>query len=206
MPGDGQTSDRVHRGVTGGAVAGGAYPAAVASLVLTVIGDDRPGLVSAVSRQVEERGGSWQRSQMARLSGKFAGIALVEVPETAIAALEQSLGELAGLDVRVERIEHADAERDVVPLHLHLLGQDRAGIVAEISAALAARGVGIDELSTDVREAPMAGGTLFEVEARLSIPRSTSLGDVRADLERLADELMVDLDLGPAPAPGASGG
>ncbi|MBU1801651.1 ACT domain-containing protein [Nocardioides sp.] len=178
----------------------------MASLVLTVIGDDRPGLVSAVSRQVEERGGSWQRSQMARLSGKFAGIALVEVPETAIAALEQSLGELAGLDVRVERIEHADAERDVVPLHLHLLGQDRAGIVAEISAALAARGVGIDELSTDVREAPMAGGTLFEVEARLSIPRSTSLGDVRADLERLADELMVDLDLGPAPAPGASGG
>ena len=206
MPGDGQTSDRVHRGVTGGAAARRAYPAAVASLVLTVIGDDRPGLVSAVSRQVEERGGSWQRSQMARLSGKFAGIALVEVPETAIAVLEQSLGELAGLDVRVERIEHAEPERDVVPLHLHLLGQDRAGIVAEVSAALAARGVGIDDLATDVREAPMAGGTLFEVDARLSIPQDADLADVRADLERLADELMVDLDLGPAPTPPATVG
>jgi len=182
-----------------------AYPAAVASLVLTVIGDDRPGLVSAVSGLVEAGGGSWQRSQMARLSGKFAGIALVDLPEDRIGALERSLSDLDGLTVLVESAPASEGERDAAPLRLHLLGQDRVGIVAEISAALAARGVGIDELSTDVREAPMAGGTLFEVEAQLSIPRAAALSDVRADLERLADELMVDLDLGPSPTPGTSG-
>ena len=170
----------------------------MASLVLTLIGDDRPGLVSAVARLVDERGGSWQRSQLARLVGKFAGIVLVEVPDDAVAALELALGELAaqGLTVRLERADALDHDaREVVDVRLHLLGQDRPGIVAEISAALAGHGVGIDELATDVGDAPMAGGLLFEVDARLSVPVATDLGGVRADLERLADELMVDLEL-----------
>ncbi len=165
-------------------------------LVLTVIGDDRPGLVSAVSGLVEARGGTWQRSQMARLSGKFAGIALVAVPGERVGDLEADLAALAaqGLLVSVERAEGA-TERVATDWRLHLLGQDRPGIVAEVSAALAAAGVGIDELHTEVREAPMAGGTLFEVDARLSVAAGTDTARVRADLERLADELMVDLGL-----------
>lgn len=181
------------------------------SLVLTLIGDDRPGLVSAVSRLVEAGGGSWQRSQMARLSGKFAGIALVEAPEAEVASLEDALAGLAaeGLQVHVERADEVGsaggsggsggtAGAGGTDVRLHLLGQDRPGIVAEISAALAAHGVGIDELATDVRDAPMAGGILFEVEARLSVPAAADLAAVRAELERLADELMVDLRLDPA--------
>ncbi|MGA8848067.1 MAG: ACT domain-containing protein [Nocardioides sp.] len=181
----------------------------MASLVLTVIGDDRPGLVSAVSRLVEARAGSWQRSQMARLSGKFAGIALVEVPESERDALETALAGLAleGLKVWVERADEVgagdsttvgDARTDI---RLTLLGQDRPGIVAEVSAALAGRGVGIEELHTDLREAPMAGGVLFEMDARLSVPATAEVDAVRADLERLADELMVDLRLNAVTSP-----
>lgn len=179
----------------------------MASLLLTVIGDDRPGLVSAVSHLVSAHGGSWQRSQMARLSGKFAGIALVEVPEAEVAALEAALAGLAvdGLQVGVERADEVGAgegggargpsAREGTDVRLHLLGQDRPGIVAEISAALAAHGVGIDELQTGVSDAPMAGGRLFEVDALLSIPATADLVEVRAGLEQLADELMVDLRL-----------
>lgn len=180
----------------------------MASLVLSVIGDDRPGLVSTVARLVEERGGSWQRSQMARLAGKFAGVALVDVPDDDVAALEEQLAGLAsdGLQVRVDRADtgsrpdRAGDAGDAGDASLHLLGQDRPGIVAEISAALAAHQVGIDELVTDVRDAPMAGGSLFEVEARLSVPATTDLSAVRAALEQLADELMVDLSLEPTPS------
>lgn len=166
------------------------------SLVLTVIGDDRPGLVSAVSRVVETSGGSWQRSQMARLSGKFAGIALVDVPDDAVGSLESALAALAGegLQVSVERTAQPDVAAPAV-VRLHLLGQDRPGIVAEISAALAAHRVGIEELVTDVAEAPMAGGLLFELDAALTVPADADLALVRGDLERLADELMVDLEL-----------
>ena len=170
------------------------------SLVLTLIGDDRPGLVSAVSGPVEACGGSWQRSQLARLAGKFAGVVLVDVPAESVAALEASLARLgeSGLQVAVTRDEETPAratQREVSLCGLHLLGQDRPGILAEVSAALAAHGVGIDRLTTDVRDAPMAGGMLFEVDAELSVPAGVDVAAVRADLERLADELMVDLGL-----------
>lgn len=175
----------------------------MASLLLTVIGDDRPGLVSAVSALVEARGGSWQRSQLTRLAGKFAGIALVEVPDTQRTGLEEALAALAaeGLFVRVEDAGPAGAAdaRDEAPatFTLHLVGQDHPGIVAEISSALAARGVGIEELLTDVVDAPMGGGTVFEARATLRMPPGAD-AEVRADLERLAAELMVDLELDPA--------
>lgn len=168
----------------------------MSSLVISIIGDDRPGLVSAVSAPVEARGGSWQRSQLARLGGKFAGIVLVEVPDAAVADLESDLAALSdvGLEVRMTPVEPAEPSR-AGQWRLHLLGQDRPGIVAEVSSALAAHGVSIDDMGTTVSEAPMAGGLLFEVDAALSISESTDVAAVRASLEHLADELMVDLDL-----------
>lgn len=48
----------------------------MATFVLTVIGDDRPGLVSALSARVSARGGSWERGQLIHLAGKFAGVVL----------------------------------------------------------------------------------------------------------------------------------
>jgi glycine cleavage system regulatory protein len=167
-----------------------------AHLVLTVIGADRPGLVSAVSGPVERHGGSWQRSQMARLAGEFAGIVLVTVPEAAVGALEGDLAGLAADGLRVD-VRRTDAPSEAAPasVRLHLLGTDRPGIVAEISRTIAAHGVGIEALTTDLREAPMAGGLLFEVEAELSVPGESGLDELRAALEQIADELMVELSL-----------
>jgi glycine cleavage system regulatory protein len=168
----------------------------MATLVLTILGDDRPGLVSAVSAPISAHGASWERSEMSRLAGKFAGIVVVSVPSGRLEALlaELSALESQGLQVIVERTDEA------VPLgsqrlHLDLLGADRPGIVAEISAALADAHVSIEELSTDVRDAPMAGGTLFEARAVLNAPPDSDTDALRAVLEALADELMVEIRL-----------
>ena len=72
--------------------------------ILTLIGPDRPGLVEAVAEQVVASGGNWMASRMARLGGKFAGIAQVAVLETQIAELKQKLAALEsdGLVVHIE--------------------------------------------------------------------------------------------------------
>ena len=173
----------------------------MATLVLTILGDDRPGLVSALSAPVSAHGASWERSEMSRLAGKFAGIVVLSVPRERLDQLVAELAALAtqGLHVTIERTdEPADDPVDEQPvqrLNLELLGADRPGIMAEISAALAQAQVSIEELSTDVREAPMAGGTLFEARAVLSAPADGDTGALRRVLEALADELMVDLQL-----------
>lgn len=168
----------------------------MATFILTVLGDDRPGLVSALSGPVSAHGGSWERSELARLAGKFAGIAVVTVPDAAASDLATDLGALAdqGLQVLVERTDE-QPDHGSVTVTMDLLGADHPGIVAEISAILAAHDVNIEELSTDVRDAPMSGGSLFEAHARLSAPPSMSTDDLRSTLEDLADELMVEIRL-----------
>ncbi|GAW50554.1 MULTISPECIES: glycine cleavage system protein R [unclassified Nocardioides] len=176
----------------------------MATFTLTCIGDDRPGLVSDLSAPINAHGASWKRSQMARLGGKFAGILLLDVPDDRADPLVVDLTALkdAGLVVTLERTD-VPAEHRSLRLNLELLGADRPGIVAEISAALAAQRVGIEELSTDVRAAPMSGGQLFEAQAVLEAPPSTSMDDLRSMLEAIADELMVEIRLSDAEHPTA---
>jgi glycine cleavage system regulatory protein len=170
----------------------------MATLVLTVIGDDRSGLVSALSGVVTDHGGSWERSHMARLAGKFAGIVVVAVADDRVEQLLDDLAPLQSqglLEIRAERGDESTSGREAVRLNLALVGADRPGIVHTISRALAARDVGIEELQTATREAPMAGGMLFEATATLLAPPGTSVDELQALLEQLADELMVDLAL-----------
>jgi len=168
----------------------------VATLILTVIGDDRPGIVSELSAPIEAHGASWERSQMSRLAGKFAGIVLVSVADAKADSLAADLAALQahGLQV-VTEVTGEPAGRDTQRLHLDLLGADHPGIVAEISSSLAERKVSIEELTTDVRDAPMAGGTLFEARAVLVAPATAETDELRAMLEGLAADLMVEINL-----------
>lgn len=172
----------------------------MATLVLTAIGDDRPGLVTALSDLVTAHGGNWERSEMAQMAGKFAGIVVVTLPDERVADLVAALPTLDERGLLEVRAEQASGQGVLSgeTVELHLVGSDRPGIVREISAALAEIGVSIDELTTATREAPMAGGDLFEARAVLRLPPEVELAGVRAALEAVADELMVDLDVEPA--------
>jgi len=169
------------------------------SLVITVIGKDRPGLVESVSAVVEEHGGSWVESRMSRLAGEFAGILRVSVPADTAEALSEALRALRaeGLHVVVERgVEDAVEEGHMIALEL--VGSDRPGIVHKISEALAARGVNVDELNTECEGAPWSGDTLFKATARLCAPRALDLDQLRESLEAIAADLMVDISIGEA--------
>ncbi len=170
------------------------------SLVMTVIGPDRPGLVRIVAACVADHGGNWLESRMCHLGGQFAGLLRVEVEATRRDGLVQALQGLEPSGLRV--IVHAEvgpvpAGQGTVAC-LELVGQDRPGILRSISAVLAAHGVNVEELSSERDSAPMGGGTLFKARATVLVPAGVNQAKVRADLEKIASDLMVDLTLGPA--------
>ncbi len=170
------------------------------SLVLTLIGSDRPGLVEALAQTVADHGGSWESSRMARLAGCFAGILEVRVPRESAAQLFEALHELEGRGLRVVVEEAGTAPESAVfrELKLELVGQDRPGIIRDISSGLAAIGVNVVELSSECTPAPMSGETLFKAAALLHLPDGCSLEELREALEKIAADLMVDIDLGDA--------
>jgi glycine cleavage system regulatory protein len=163
---------------------------------LTVIADDRPGIVEQLAEPVLSAGANWEESRMARLAGKFAGLLRVSVDASEADALAQRLAALtaADLTVVVTRAQDAD-DTDFRSLHLELIGNDRPGIIRDISRALARQRVNIDDLETDVVSAPMSGELLFQARAHLQVPATVTMDAVRRQLESLAGELMVDLTL-----------
>ena len=167
------------------------------TLVLTVLGDDRPGIVEQLSDRVLAAGANWEESRMAHLSGKFAGLLRVSVDAARADALVASLSSLsdAGLAVVVEPGAGA-AEEAAGRLTLQIVGHDRPGIVRDVARVLAAQQVNIEELESEVASAPMTGEPLFRARAHLRLPASVSPETVVQRLEALAGELMVDLSVG----------
>ena len=121
------------------------------SLVLTVIGADRPGIVEQLSDQVLAAGANWEESRMARLAGKFAGVLRVSVDAERANRLADDLRALAtgDLTVVIERGQEVEV-RAFRAVAIEIVGHDRRGIVRDISHVLAQRGVNIDELETEV--------------------------------------------------------
>ena len=164
-----------------------------APLVMTVIGKDRTGLVESVAHLVAEHGGNWLESRMCRLGGEFAGLVRVSVPAAQRQALEAALGKLSDLAIVVRSDEPTPSAGPAVLVSLEVVGQDRPGIVREITRALSAQGINVEELTTECVSAPMSGELLFQANARISVPAGVALDKLRQTLENVLSGLTVEL-------------
>lgn len=167
-----------------------------ASLVITLIGADRPGLVNALAARAAACGANWLESSMAQLAGKFAGIVRLEIAEAEAGKLEASLRELEaeGLRLTIERGVAAAVSEIRSRATLELVGHDRPGIVREISAVLARHGASIDKLETSCENASFSGEPLFRARIAVHVPAAEQ-SSLRTELEALANELIVEINL-----------
>ena len=166
------------------------------TLILTVAGADRPGLVAAIADVVDAHGGNWENSQLAELAGTFAGVIGVSVGPDRVDELQRAL---RGLDGLLTVTVHTGSEMAVPHdrrVTLAVLGNDRPGIVRDVSRVLSTHALSIDSMTTVTRDAAMAGGRLFESTVSATAPVSADLDALRADLEQLATEIQVDITLG----------
>lgn len=169
------------------------------AIVLTVVSDDRPGIVEKLSELVEDHEGNWTESSMMNLAGKFAGIVLVHLPAERSQEFLDAINALGDskMDV-VARI--ADVTGEAEPMNdfsMELVGQDHPGIVNDITSVLAAYGINVRELETTVQSASMSGESLFLAHLHLQVPASADVHEMQDELEDLANELMVDIKLEP---------
>ncbi len=167
------------------------------SVVLTVVSEDRPGIVEALSEMLAEHGGNWTESSMLALAGQFAGILLASVPDKQVEAFVEGLAglESEGMQIIAKHSASIPGSTSEREFRLDLVGQDRPGIVLDITRILAKHQVSVQELETHCQSASMSGENLFLAHACLLIPLETSIEDLQEELEDLANELMVDIKL-----------
>jgi len=168
------------------------------SLVITVLAEDRSGLVSSLSDLLRSHHANWMESKMSRLAGKFAGILQVSIAKKDMASLKVALQAMQndGLLIQVEESETSvdvdDGYKSL--LTLEILGQDRPGIVKDITNTLATLNVNIEEMSSEQRIASMSNEVLFFAKLSLHLPATIEPENVQDALEEMSDQLMVDLN------------
>lgn len=165
------------------------------SLVITVVGPDRPGVVRALSDKAAEFGANWTDSVMANFAGQFAGIVHLQVAADKAAALQAALRSIDSESLHVQ-VAQSSADAPPVParrITLELVGHDRPGIIHSIATRLADHGVSIDKMKTHIASGAMSGEQMFHLDAQLTIPAELDTDTLQAGLESLANELMVDI-------------
>lgn len=171
------------------------------SLVVSIVAPDRPGIVSEVSDKAAEFGGNWADSVMASMAGYFAGILHLQVPTANADLLVSALKAMASpsVQISVARTLPGGSAAAVAPLKggvkLDLVGHDRPGIIHAISAQLSRLGISIVKLQTRISSGAMSGENMFHMQAQLQLPSNVDEDTLRAALEGLANELMVDITL-----------
>lgn len=164
----------------------------MSKVILTAIGSDRPGLTEALAGAVLDVGGNWLESHLARLGGKFVGSVLVELPDAAIEPLRATLARVDAAGLKVDVIAAAEGAAPLQTVGISLVGQDRPGIVHELSTALARLGVNIEALETQAEQSAWSGAPLFKAEVRAALPAGVGEEQLRQALEGLSGDMMVD--------------
>lgn len=176
------------------------------SLVVSIVGTDRHGIVSSLADRAQRYGANWAASRLTRLAGEFAGMVHFEVPRENADALANALRglESSGLQVVIAKSDGARVSDAIKSVELELVGDDRVGIVSSLTKILAERNISIENIHTEIVRSGVSGKQTFKIGAHLLVPAKLSIDDLRKELGTLAHEMMVDIALDEKPAPDAA--
>lgn len=163
-------------------------------LLITLSGDDRPGIVHELASKIHTHGGNWERSRLIHLSGRFVGLLQVSVPEDDRESLRADLQTIRGVELTIAEGRNTEAQKGKL-IRVNLVGADHPGIVSEIFGALASLGLNVESMWTRTEAAADSGTLLFRAEARLTADKAIDKSEVQDQLEKLAQDLLVEVSV-----------
>jgi glycine cleavage system regulatory protein len=163
------------------------------SLIVSFIGDDRPGIVQVIADVVARHGGSWQESRMSGLGGYFSGTARILIDSSKLEALDQGLRALDGLTVILRPLRPESPEKKMQKMKLDIVGPDRPGILQDVMNQLVGYGINVIEMETEVSPASMSGELNFIADALVEVPNEVDIESLDQQLGVVARNLGLDI-------------
>ena len=138
------------------------------SIILSVIGPDKPGIISDISKIVKNHSGNIEKSRMIRLGDFFTIMVLITINKNHIKNLDYELNNYSNYQISVYNLKNTFKDITEYTHTIHLNGLDSEGIVYKITDELTKLNINIDELETNIQNAPMSGVTLFSLTAKIT--------------------------------------
>lgn len=164
-------------------------------LVVTAVGNDRPGIVEQLSEIIVQHGGNITESRMSVLGGECAMIILVDGTADAIGRIQQDLSQLESrleLKIVTKRTSPRALTRKLLPWHVSVVSMDHPGIVHKVADFFAEREINIEELETRAYAAPHTGTMMFALTMTIGVPAESNIGKIKKDFAGFCDGINVD--------------
>jgi len=162
------------------------------AMVLSIIGKDKSGLVDALAKAIAKAEGNWLRSSFCHLAGHFAGFVEIMLPKENHNMLVSDCHALSNLQITLLPANESQVQ-DTKQVYIKVTGNDRKGIVKDVTSALSTFELNIIELETKCESAPNWGNLLFTAKMLVETPSSFDTSKLARSIEDIADDLMVDL-------------
>lgn len=163
------------------------------AMVLSIIGKDKPGLVDEVAQAVANAQGNWLKSSFCQLAGHFAGFVEVSLPKQQHNKLVSDCHALSSLQITLlPANEFLDDNKN--RLIIKVTGNDRKGIVKDVTGALKTFNANITKLDTHCEGAPNWGIPMFNASMDVIVPEGIDADKLQTAIESIADDLMVDIN------------
>lgn len=169
--------------------------------VVSIIGHDRPGFISAITATANELSLNIEDSRMTVLGGEFALLMALAGPEDALKTFDTRINEMSGDDVSFIFRPTADRQPVVAarPYTATIVAMDHPGIVASIAGFFAARDINIYELDTTATPAPHTGTPIFNVRLTAEVPVDFTIKALRQAFNEFCEDNDLDGTLEPKP-------
>ncbi|HEX2668490.1 MAG TPA: glycine cleavage system protein R [Gammaproteobacteria bacterium] len=169
-------------------------------LVVSVLAQDRPGILHDLARVVRDCGCNVVESRMTVLGGEFSMLLLVSGNWNTVTKLESTLPKLEkslGLTLSSRRTGERAPREDLLPYAVDVVCLDQPGIIFNLANFFAERNIGVAELSTRSYTAAHTGAPMFAVQMSVNIPADTHVGRLREDFMEFCDNLNLDAIMEP---------
>jgi glycine cleavage system transcriptional repressor len=170
-------------------------------LVISAIGQDRPGIVDKITRYIFEHDLNISDSRMSVLGGEFAIQMLVVGPWNEIAKFESTIPELEStldLSIVARRTDIRPRNQQLLPYVVDVVALDNPGIVHHLANFFSQRNINIEELTTTSYAAPHTGTPMFAVNLEVGVPADIQISELRDDFMQFCDTMNLDAVLEPA--------
>lgn len=117
--------------------------------ILTLVGEDRPGIVARVTDALYRGGWNLGETSMIRLGSNFTIMMMIAGAGDPTPLLQPVAADM-GLQMHVDPSSGGLHQHIMPNIQVRVAGADRAGIVADVTRVLAAGGLNILELDSDV--------------------------------------------------------
>jgi len=168
------------------------------NLVITALGNDKPGIMNKLSKAILDNGGNITESRMMVLSGEFAIMLLVTGNKDGIEKLNSRLDEIGnslGLTIVARETRQTVSATKRLPYHVSVVSMDHPGIVHNISDFLSSHNLNIEEIETKTYPAAHTGTPMFSLDMIISIPADSSVRSLRDEFLLFCDDLNLDASL-----------